>query len=250
VENENLFPENTGDYGIPVPVPAEHNVQEIVAEAQAPEEATVDNMATVQEQNDREMNFARLREERARAEYERDEAINYIKQMQQQQQAPESDDINWDSEDLVEAKHVGKKIKQLENKLRSYEQQTAYHATEARIKSTYSDFDKVVTKENIDALRTQHPEIAQALHATPDIYNKAVSTYNIIKKFGLNQSPQNLLDKATVARNNFKPKATNSISPQQGDSPLAKANDFANGFLTEDRKAQLWQEIQAARNAS
>lgn len=37
------------------------------------------------------------------------------------------------------------------------------------------------------------------------------------------------------------------LSPQQGDSPLSKANAFANG-LTEDLKKQLQKEMFEARN--
>lgn len=200
-------------------------------------------------QSDRDRNFAALREARERAERERDEAIRYIQQMQQQQQpAQEQDSINWESDDLVEAKHVNKQIKKLENQLRQYEQQTAYQVTEARIKSQFNDFDQVVTKENIDALRIAYPEIAQSLHATPDIYNKAVSTYNIIKKFGINNSNSPTYEKVAAQRNAGKPRPTNTISPQQGDTPLNKANEFANGFLTDDRKAQLYKEMMEARN--
>jgi hypothetical protein len=38
-----------------------------------------------------------------------------------------------------------------------------------------------------------------------------------------------------------------SISPQQGDSPLTKANAFANGELTPELKAQLWKETNQYR---
>lgn len=201
------------------------------------------------ELDDRERNLAALREARERAEKERDEAIEYIKQLQQRQLPPEEQDPDLDPDDLVEWKYVDKKIKKLESKISQYENQTAYQMTEARLKSQFNDFDNVVTKENIEALRLAHPEIAQALHSTPDLYNKAVSTYNIIKKFGIGHvSPQALHDKEAIARNMSKPRATNSVSPQQGDSPLSKANDFASGNLTEERKAQLYREMMQARN--
>ena len=245
-ENNNLYPETEGSFGgVPVEALEQQEVQENVQEQtqEAAPQAQVD---------DRERNLARLREARERAEYERDEAIRYIHQMEAQKNQPveEEDTVNWESDEFVEAKSVNKKLKHLENKLRQYENQTAYQVTEARLKSQFSDFDKVVNNESVAALRAAYPEIAESLHQTPDLFNKAAATYNIIKKFGLSQTDKNLMDKAQVARNAAKPKSSNSISPQAGDSPLNKANDFANGYLTEDRKAQLWQEIQAARRTS
>lgn len=244
MEQENLYQENVAQ------VESQQEQPEVQQEQPEAQPEQIQQAAQQQDVDDRERNFARLREERARAEYERDEAIRYIQQMQQQQQPQPEPDDNVSPDDLVEAKYVDRKIQKLEKQLRQYEQQTQYQVTEARIKSHLNDFDQVVTKANIDALRSQYPEIAQALHATPDIYNKAVSTYNIIKKFGINQTPQSMHDKTVVAKNAIKPRSTNSISPQMGDSPLNKANDFANGFLSEERKAQLWAETQAARAQS
>lgn len=248
----NLYPEADGNFGVPVEAPVE---QPVVEEVQTDEiQQDQPQHPVVQENDDRERNLARLRHAREQAEYERDQALRYIEQMQSQQKQPQQaepeDNFNWESDEFVEAKTVNQKLKQMENKLRNYEAQTAYQVTEARLKAQYQDFDRVVNRESIEALRASYPEIAESLHQTPDIYNKAVSTYNIIKKFGLANSDKNLVDKAQVARNAAKPKTSNSIAPQAGDSPLNKANDFANGFLSEDRKAQLWAEIQAARSAS
>lgn len=253
MENETLFPEAQGDFGVQVQEPVTQ--QEVIAEAQQEQqEAPALQHQTQPENDDRERNLARLRHAREQAEYERDQALQYIEQMRaQQQQArqPEPEDnINWESDEFVEAKAVNRKLQQMEQRLKQYENQTQYQVTEARIKAQYQDFDRVVNRESIEALRAAYPEIAESLHQTPDIYNKAVSTYNIIKKFGLANTEKNLVDKAQVARNVAKPRASNSVAPQAGDSPLNKANDFANGFLTEDRKAQLWAEIKAARAAS
>lgn len=248
MENENLYPENQGSFNS-VPAQAEMQ-QETQEEVQPAAQQTAETNR--QELDNQERNFARLREARERAEYERDQALRYIQEIEAQkaQSAEPEDSTNWESDEFVEAKAVNKKIKNLENKLRQYENQTSYQMTEARLKSQYQDFDKVVNNNTVAALREAYPEIAESLHQTPDLYNKAVSTYNIIKKFGLVESDKSLMDKAQVARNANKPKPSNSVSPQAGDSPLSKANDFANGFLTEDRKSQLWAEIQAARRTS
>jgi hypothetical protein len=203
-----------------------------------------------QVQDNRERNFAALREARERAERERDEAIYYARQLQMQAQQNNQqpiEDHNLAPDDLVEWRHVENKIKNIESKLRQYENYTQTNVADARIKAQFNDFDQVVTHETVERLRTMYPEIAQSLHATPDIYNKAVSTYNIIKKFGLANGNYEH-DKYVAQRNSAKPKPTNTVAPQQGDSPLNKANDFSNGFLTQERKNQLYKDMMDAKN--
>jgi len=218
--------------------------QQINQEQRAQQESVVD---------ERERNFAALREARERAERERDDAINYIRQLQQSQQPQyaqqEDADEGLAPDDLVEWKHVDKKIKKLESKINQYEQYNAATMAEARVKTSFPDFDQVVTNESVEALRRSHPEIAQSLHATPDLYNKAASTYNIIKRFGLNNhNPQAEYDRQLVAKNHSKPRPTNAVSPQQGETPLNRANEFATGVLTEERRRQLYKEMMEAKN--
>lgn len=229
----------------------QHDAEMIHEQAEAPQvqqEEAPEKSQEQYEQDSRDRNFLALREKAERAERERDEAIRYIQHMQMQQnaQAPVDDDHNLAPDDLTEKRYVDKKINDIQHQLRQYEQYTI----ESRIRSQFNDFDQVVTPETIDILRNTYPEVAQSLHATPDLYNKAVSTYNIIKRFGIAKSPnpQSEYEKSLLQRNNTKPRATNSVSPQQGETPLNKANEWANGTLTAERKAQLYREMMDAKN--
>jgi hypothetical protein len=206
-----------------------------------------------EETENQQRNFAKLREAKERAEFERDEAIRYIQQVQMQSHNKNVpvDDNDPAPDDIPEWRFVDRKIKNLEDQLKKYAAHNQNNMAETRLKSQFSDFDRVVTPENIDILRSTYPEIAQSLHATPDLYNKAVATYNIMKKFGIAKeyNQQTEYEKSLVQRNNSKPRATNSVAPQQGETPLNKANEFANGFLTPERKAQLYKEMMDARNS-
>ena len=53
-------------------------------------------------------------------------------------------------------------------------------------------------------------------------------------------------DRDKAQSNASKPKPLASVSPQQGDSPLSRANAFANG-LTDELKSQLRKEMEQAR---
>ena len=133
--------------------------------------------------------------------------------------------------------------------IQKYQQQTAETVVESKIKSQYADFDSVVTKENIELLKMTYPEIATTMLSTPDLYNKAVSAYTLIKRLGIQPEEQETPDQRRIQANASRPRSVASVAPQSGDSPLARANAFANG-LTDELKAQLYKEMIEAKNRS
>lgn len=191
-------------------------------------------------------------EEAEKRAYELEQAL---KSKQPERQEVPEEDLNFsvDEDALVEGKHlskVDKKIKKLEQQIRQYEQQSVASITEARLKAQYPDFDSVVSSENLANLRAAYPEIAQTLNASTDLYSKAVSAYTMIKRLGIIDPEDRFIqEKAIAQKNATKPKPLASISPQQGDSPLSKANAFANG-LDENMKKQLWKEMNDIRRNS
>jgi hypothetical protein len=201
-------------------------------------------------------NFRELREKAEAIQRERDEALRRLQEYEAQlkQQAPhasqeEDDELNIAPDELAEGKHlskVGRKIKKLEQQLQQYQQSAQEAAIEARIKSQFPDFDNVVTKENIEALRLLEPEFAETLNASSNLYAKAVSAYKMIKKAGIIQEDTYTYDKQRALKNTTKPRPLASVSPQQGESPLQRANAFANG-LTDELKSQLLREMMEAR---
>ena len=208
--------------------------------------------------------FKVVREAKEKAERERDILLNQMmeyqkekefreKQYKKEEPKPVDDDIdfNIDEDGLVEGRYVKRvtnKLKNLEKQLKGYESQSRQQSIEVKIKQDFPDFESVVSKENVDMLNSQFPEIARTLSDTSDLYNKAASAYSVIKKFGIYRENPHEEDRVKALRNTQKPRPLASVSPQQGDSPLSKANAFANG-LTEDLKVQLRKEMMAARKA-
>ncbi len=235
--------------------PEEQVVQEEVVNnegitAQQPEGADASNQSTEppQQESPQAVNMRNLRESKIRAERERDELlkrVSAIEEANKPKEAPPVEDFSIAPDDLVEGKHLSRydrKIKELESKLQNYQQQTTATAVEAKLYSQYPDFNSVVTEENVKMLGSLHPEIAQTINSSGDLYNKAVSAYTLIKKLGI--TPQNTYDaeRARAQENASKPRPLASVSAQQGDGPLTKANAFADG-LTEDLKKQLHKEM-------
>ncbi len=196
-------------------------------------------------------NFRAIKERAERAERERDELMRMMTQKEQPQVVEPEEDLNFtvDADALVEGKHlskVDKKIRQLEQKLAQYEQKSTASNAETRLKAQYSDFDSVVTADNVAQLREEYPELAQSLISNPDLYTKGKAAYLMLKKFGIAQDPVMVAEKALIQKNAAKPRPLTSVSPQQGATPLSQANAFANG-LTKELREQLAREVSEAR---
>lgn len=231
-------------------------------------EPTVTAHPTVEEDSDAKKSFRDIVKAKRQAERERDEYRKRIEEFESRghlhrqaattpkEQAEEDEAFHLGADDIAEGKHIAKvdkraqdKIKALEERLQKYESKSAEEKAEALLRTKYTDFDKVVSRDNLEMLSEAYPELARTIHATDDLYTKAVSAYTLIKKFGIHQdSPLETLraEKSIAQKNAAKPRPLTSVSPQQGETPLSRANAFASG-LTDDLKAQLLKEMQSAR---
>jgi len=211
----------------------------------------------------------RLQAERAQQlERERDEAIQYARSIEaearrllqqplsQQQPEPEYDINSLSDDDIVDGKQIKKivqqenrKRRQLEENILRQQQQSYEAAISAQLKSTYGDFDNVVTSENVAALRSLRPGLARSLAANPDLAEKARETYHLIKDLGIYQeTKERSSNKNVIAKNASKPRASNSIAPQTGDSPLDKVNSFTPGTKpSKEYLKELYADMQRKR---
>jgi len=229
------------------------NLEQVLADpTQETQQESAQEQPKPAEESLKDKNFREMREKVYKLERERDEALRYAQQFQQpqQQQAPqEDDDLQLKPDDLAEGKHlskVQKRIKALENQLRQSEERTAQMTTEARLKAQFPDFDKVVSRENVDIFRDMEPEVFATVSSSNDLYSKAVTAYKMIKKLGIGEPDLYQKDRDIAQRNAAKPKPVASLSPQQGETPMSRANAFAEG-LTPDLRKQLLKEMTEAK---
>lgn len=226
------------------------NQEQIIQEEKTVENIPSHNTEEIQEQrNSQEINFVALRKAKEAAEKERDEYLKRLKEIEETR-TPVKEVLNEKEEsisddDIVEGRHLRK----IEEKLRSYEHSMQTTAAEIQLKSRYPDFDTVVNKENIEKLRQTYPEIAATISQSQDMYSKAISAYTLIKKLNIDTDGKFDSQREAVTSNINKPRPLNSVSPQQGNSPLEHANAFANG-LTPDLKKKLFKEMMALRRSS
>lgn len=216
------------------------NQEQEVLETQEPQEEV--EVQEEPQETPQERNFRALRDKVKRLERENEEFKASFTQQQ-----PETDDYDIESDALAEGKHikkVGKKIRALEEQLKHYQNQSHMTQIENQLRKRFSDFDDVVTTENIEILRDIDPDIARSLSASSDLYGSAVLAYKMIKD--MNKNVEDNYEKQRVTRNMAKPRPIVSSNAQHGDSPLTQANAFASG-LTKELSAKLWKEMNDLR---
>jgi len=199
------------------------------------------------EDNLRELRAAKRREkERAeQAEYERDQLVKYFENMQKQPQQQQQDDIGVSPDDYVEGKHLGKvtkTVKELKQEVQQWKAYSEEMTAELKLSSEFSDFNDVVTADNVKAFIKRHPEMRGAIQNSDPLYNRGKATYRLIKQFmGEEVAPVDRVKQAKIQNNASTPRPSASIKEKQ-TSPLSQANMFAEGY-TEEIGAALEKEM-------
>jgi hypothetical protein len=160
---------------------------------------------------------------------------------------PEDDELDKLGDDDIVTKRQVRKLTDSQARRIAAEAIQQYKAStvEERIKSRYSDFDSVVTPENIELLKQQKPSLALSLAHTPDPYAQAEAAYEAIKMAGIaGEQPMRNTDKERAQKNAQKPLSVNAVVNKS--TPLGNAHLFENG-LTPELKAQLWREMEECR---
>jgi hypothetical protein len=221
--------------------------EEIAAEEVVQPQESVDQSQehppeTQQEEVDssKEYNFKELRESKKQLERELQELRDHVSQLSQPkaEEAPQEYEIGDD--DLVEGRHVKQYFQKIQNYLQQKEQETIPD----RLRSKFSDFDEVVSKENVEKLRKAEPEIYSSIVSGQDLYAKGVSAYKTLKALGIGGDTYKQ-EKEHVQKTHAKPMSTQAV---KGQGALAEANAFANG-LTPALKEQLRKEMEEAARA-
>lgn len=213
-------------------------------EVVTPQESSPTPEPTSQEKEntDKEVNFKKLREAKEQLENENRTLKEYLEKSTKPQSKEE--DYGIDDDDIVEGKVVKKLFKELDTLKKTYEQEKLQNIPD-RLKNKFSDFDQVVTKENVEKLKQSEPELYASIISGNDLYTKGVSAYKALKRFGIAEGDDVEDTKSRIAKNQSKPMSTQAI---KGQSSLSDGNAFAKGLTPELRK-QLQKEMSEAVKA-
>lgn len=187
--------------------------------------------------NDADYNWAEARRKMEQLERKSREQEEMIARLQKQ---PEPED-NLAEDDILTVSQARKlATKMAQEAIRQREAATV----DERLKLKFSDYDQVVTTENIELLKQNDPELALSLQRlSDDPYSQSIAAYKLLKKSGYvvqNKAPT--LEKKKALENSQKPISVNAVTKQ---SAIGNAHAFENG-LTPDLKKQLWADMQKA----
>lgn len=201
-----------------------------------------------QEKSDKEQNFSRLRESKEQLEREnkelREVVMRGLKQESSSAPPKEEDDLGIDDEDIVEGRLVKKLYKKLREVESRYERDKLATIPD-RLRGKFSDFDQVVTQENVEKLKLAEPELYASITSGNDLYAKGVSAYKTLRAMGIAKDDPYVAQKEHVQQNHLRPMSAQAV---KGQGALSEANIFAKG-LTPELKKQLQQEMQEAAKA-
>ena len=108
-----------------------------------------------------------------------------------------------------------------------------------KLRSVYTDFNKICSEENLDYLEYHYPEVAVPFKHMPEGFDKWSAIYKAIKRFIPNADSQK--DANRAERNLMKPSSISTPGTYQGGNAMPAAR------LTEERKAENWARMERAR---
>ena len=191
--------------------------------------------------NDQEYNWAEARrklQDLERRAKEQDDLIERLKQ-------PKSEDDEIDKlaeDDIVTKGHTKKLVAKMAREIANEVIQQREAATvEDRLAVKFNDYSDVVTRENIELLKQNEPELAMSLAHNPDPYAQGIAAYKLIKKMSAQPEPKSA-EKKKALENSQKPVSVNAVTRQ---SAIGNAHMFENG-LTPELKASLLKEMREA----
>lgn len=213
----------------------------------APIEPSENNQSTdrqdqqQQMRNDQAYNWGEARrkmQELERKAQEQDELIRRL----QAQTPQEKDDLESLTDDDIVTVSQAKKlaVKMAQQVAENVVKQKDLSTLEDRINVKYPDFQDVVSRDAIEKLKADEPELALSLATMQDPYQQAVAAYKLLKKIGGKDALTQEQKKAI--ENRSKPQSSSTIVK---NSAIGNAHLFENG-LTPELKKQLYQEMQQA----
>lgn len=205
----------------------------------------------------------RILRERAEAAERRTRELEHMVQMNMSQkeqktkiQLVDDEDDEFDviaDDSYIEGKQLKKyikglkqEIKKTKNEFQEYHKQSSLNQAEMRLQSQFTDFDNVVTKENLEKLSYQKPALYRTIFANSDTYDRGYTAYELIKNSGIVSNEYNDLDRK-IEDNKSRPRSSSNASPQVGETPLARIGDYDRRILTEERKDQLRKQVEEAK---
>lgn len=190
----------------------------------------------------KEYNWRKMEQKNEQLEKEIHELRNALKEnMQNSQKQEPADELSMLQEDDLIT--VGQMNKLAEKRAKKIIEEEFAKREKAKLpditKSQFTDYDQVVTAENIEQLIKEDPDLEYDIQVAKNPYARA---YKAIKQSQFYRDKyRNKENEDKIAENSKKPISINTIGKQR---PLSHANEYAKG------SPDLFKEIQQYRGGS
>ena len=196
--------------------------------------------------SDQEINWERAREKMESLERDNNrykEMLYNISLNQQQGQQPQQQqsEPDYDADDWVTEGKFRQQFSEIKKQQDQINQRFNQQAKRL-LKREYSDFDQVVTSDNINFIERQHPAMAQALASIQDPVERLEEVYAYIKSKRGGGKPNLSKDHDTRLSQSQRQSKPVEQEPET-TSALAAARELGES-LTAERKRELWLETQ------
>ncbi len=147
----------------------------------------------------------------------------------EQQQSEETEDMRIERRvrEIIAEREVLYEKEQIAREQKEYPE---------KLRTIYSDFNKVCSAENLDYLEYHYPEISTPFKHMPDGFEKWAAIYKTVKKLIPNVDSKSDAQKAD--KNLQKPGSLSGMANAQGGNAMPSAR------LDEQRKAANWERMQ------
>ena len=188
---------------------------------------------------DQEYNWGEARRKMQELERQAQDQAELIRKLQGSKQAQEDDDLKNLTDDDILTVAQAKKLasKMARDEAEKIYKQKDLSTLEERINLKYPDFQKVVSRDAVEQLKADEPELAASLSSMQDPYQQAIAAYKLLKKLG--GKDELTLEQKKALENRSKPQSVQTVTK---NSAIGNAHMFENG-LTKELKAKLYKEM-------
>jgi len=214
---------------------------------QQPEQPQEQQHEQQQQESPADRNFRELREQNEAYKKRLEELERKVQSPQQKQEKkkepePSVDEDDISDHDLVEGRHVKKKINNIKREWDAWKQQMSSEQAEMKLRQNYTDFNTVLTTQNVQDLREKYPTWAKAIANASDPYTQGEMAYSMVKKLIHEPQQQQHEQDKEKERVNENAQAPRPAQPKRTqDSPLNYAHEYAQS--EQEKRDQIYRQL-------
>lgn len=189
--------------------------------------------------------FRELRDQKKKAEEERDYYARQLAELAAQQRKPEKrveEELLFEGDDYAERNDLKRIQGDYNNKIKAMDRKIYELTVENQIRNKYPDYYDVVNTDTLRMLAQKKPELGRVLANSTDLHDQAVAAYEAVKEHVFTATPSVERIQQKAQSNLKKPTLTGKQATAPGS--FAFADQIMNGDMTPELEKYLREEIE------